>query len=211
MTIDTCTHRVRHQHGTLTGYVSCHCRCPACTHAAATYQARRKHDGRPRRLDPTGTRRRIQALACIGYSPAVVDRMVGLDSHAGDIARGRTGYVLRDTAARIAALYERLSMTPAPTHTLPLRISAAKARRLAVRQGWAPPMAWVDIDNPAEQPTGWQRRDLRQRKAADHAAAVADLRAVGYTPDDAVREVATRHQVTLDTVRTALRRMAVAA
>ena len=205
--IATCTHRVQHQHGTLPGYVTCHCHCTDCSHAMATYHARRVHEGRPRRLNPTGTRRRIQALAAIGYSPASLAKIAGVDFHPADIAQGRTSFVYRSTAQLVAELYERLSMTPAPAGTMPERVSSAKARKLAARHNWAPPMAWLNIDDPTEQPTRWQRRVAKQLRAADHVAAVEDLEAIGYSRDEAIARAAEANGVQINTVTTAIARL----
>ena len=55
-------------------------------------------------------------------------------------------HVRRSTAERIAALYDRWCMTPGP--------AATRNRAMAVRRGWAPPLAWNNIDDPDEQPRG---------------------------------------------------------
>jgi DNA-directed RNA polymerase specialized sigma24 family protein len=57
--------------------------------------------------------------------------------------------VHRDTAAKVRALYNELSMTPGPS---------PRSRRLAKAKGWPPPLAFDDetIDDPDVQPNrGW--------------------------------------------------------
>src|SRR5207248_8683430 len=47
------------------------------------------------------------------------------------------------TAAKVANLFERWSATRGPS---------VRARNHAAKLGWLPPLAWDNIDNPAEQP-----------------------------------------------------------
>ena len=61
-------------------------------------------------------------------------------------------------ALAIHTAYDRLSMTR------PEGTRADTARRRARHLGWPPPLAWDDIDDPDETPTG-HHRDLRKRSA----------------------------------------------
>ena len=87
-----------------------------------------------------GTRRRLQALATLGWSAAqLADR---LDCSATEISRwrsARTVSVEHALAARSA--YDALAMTPGPSQ---------QARRWALERGWSPPLAWGEenIDDP---------------------------------------------------------------
>ena len=102
----------------------------------------------PRRVDArgmvlaVGTQRRLQALACLGWSVRRSMAMAHLDAH--DVMR-RTR-VRKATADAVARLYDALSMTPGPSLT---------ARTLAARRGWLPPLAWDDelIDVPWASPS----------------------------------------------------------
>lgn len=97
------------------------------------------------RVDSTGTRRRIQALAAIGWpiihtaqqaghSPAFVFR----------ILNGWHTTVPRATAERVELLYRTHICRPGPSQ---------HARTVAARNGWLGPLAWGDdIDDPAAQP-----------------------------------------------------------
>lgn len=88
-------------------------------------------------VDSLGTSRRIHALMAIGWTAA------GIAAHGpwatGDALlelakRPRVHIDNRDAVARI---YDQLCMTPGPSdHT----------RRRALAKGWAPPLAWDDID-----------------------------------------------------------------
>lgn len=97
-------------------------------------------------VDATGTRRRLQALATIGYPYRVVAEELGVDeSSTSRILSGATPMVRRRTAEAVAALYDRRWSKPGP--------SAASARR-ALARGWALPLAWDDdeIDDPTATP-----------------------------------------------------------
>jgi hypothetical protein len=133
------------------------------------------------RVDPTGTRRRLQALVAVGWSQR---RLAGL---LGATACG-FGHMMRDydrvTAGRARAvrdLYDRLWNTPPPLATRFDRAAASRARRYAAASGWPRPGAWDDaeIDDPAARPVeGWLRRD-RKRKPAQLAEEARELARYG--------------------------------
>lgn len=141
------------RHGTVAGYVA-KCREECCRGAwrvnqrrtrARTYLARG-----PLTVDGTGTRRRIQALVAIGWSLGDLDRELGRkETYCSYLVR-RIRPVLLTTAQEVDTLYDRLSMQR------PEGWVADRQRRWAQARGWPPPLAWTDIDDPAEEPTGWQ-------------------------------------------------------
>lgn len=93
-------------------------------------------------VDATGTRRRLQALMVIGWPL----RLLGVEMQRdGDVLGEaiRTRRVKAKTAADVAAVYERLCMTPGPSD---------QGRRRALAKGWVPPLSWDDIDDPDETP-----------------------------------------------------------
>lgn len=103
-----------------------------------------------RRVDATGTRRRLQALALIGYSPAqLAPRLKASPTHLTSVRKGVRDRVLADLAARLAELYPRLVDRPNVVEGR-MTVSCAEGR------GWYPPDAWVgvgvDIDDPASEP-----------------------------------------------------------
>ena len=154
----------------------------------------------PLTVSSVGARRRIQALALLGWSmPAICD--------AGGIAPGTLrGAQVEDritlrTNDAIRHAHDLLWDTTPPDTWQTRRRSAQ-----AGRAGYAPTLAWDDIDDPAEQPSEWQRHDPSFRHAAEHAAAVDDLMAVGYSRDTAIAEVAYRHRVQVASVLVALDR-----
>lgn len=132
------------RHGSVAGYVA-GCRAKCCRQPAWYYEKRRRHDHashRPRQIPSVGTVRRVQALVAIGWPTRELAERLGV--HAKIIQRliGQE-IVLRTTAKKITALYDELSMTPGPSDI---------SRRRAKARGWAPPLAWDDIDDPNEQP-----------------------------------------------------------
>lgn len=114
-----------------------------------TWQALRKFNVRQLRGSPTGTIRRLQALHAAGWTSAYVMRQAGMEAEPGKRAlRGEHTTFQAHSREAIADVYDRLEMqTPPPgRHT-------TRARNRAKREGWAPPLAWDNIDDPNEQPT----------------------------------------------------------
>lgn len=103
-------------------------------------------------VDATGTRRRLQALATLGWSRAELARRAGLAPGALRITGRR---VHATTAEVVGQLYDALCMRPGPS---------PRAAARAHRQGCAPPLAWEgrDIDNPRHRPAGVRARHPRQ-------------------------------------------------
>ncbi len=104
-------------------------------------------------IDATGTTRRLQALAAIGWDSAKLAPRIGVKPRRLErLRRGEKPAVHATTAAKIGQLYRHLSMTPATGW------QADRARTIARNRGWAPPLAWDDghgphgIDNPTAAP-----------------------------------------------------------
>jgi hypothetical protein len=131
------------RHGTATAYNK-GCRCPESREAWRLYNKRRReHRQAPAYIDSTGARRRIQALMAIGWSLRSIHRQLGYAPGGGSVAGSPT---IRPTkAAKIAELYDRLSVTPGPSKN---------TRTYATKLGYAPPIAWDydTIDDPDAQP-----------------------------------------------------------
>lgn len=157
------------RHGTTRGYhAGCHDIC--CRAAMARYEKAgrlaRLNGGRA--VPAIGTQRRIQALMRLGWTSTDIATEAGWQHRNGVLRilngqKGRpTRWVERKTADTIAAIYARLSMqTPEMTPT------RARTRARAERLGYAPPLAWDDIDNPDEQPQGTRTlRTTRERRPA---------------------------------------------
>jgi hypothetical protein len=119
---------------------------------------------------PTGTRRRLQALAARSWSPRALANETGIPARL--ISRELDGHDDLDPrlAGAVAEAYDRLWDRPAPAATAADRSAAAETFARAARSGWAPPMAWDDdvIDLPGGQPAqGWRRSQSTQMRAVD--------------------------------------------
>lgn len=128
-------------------------------------------------VDATGTRRRMQALAAIGWTFSELSARLGCDRtqvhHWTTTAR-----VTQETAATARRLYDELWNVEPPEC-----MGATRNRSMAASKGWAPPLAWDDdeIDDPAATPHEWQRikRSTNRRddlvEAAELGAPLASL------------------------------------
>ena len=115
-----------------------------------------------------GTRRRVQALAAIGWSlQKVADRAgVSKQALAGSLRAHR---VTARVARTIQGIYLELENTPGPSE---------RTRRYAATKGWPPPAAWDDIDNLGEQP---ERPTLTTAKGTLDAEVLTDCASWGMT------------------------------
>lgn len=102
-------------------------------------------------VDALPTRRRLQALACLGWPGPWVARMAGLSpKHASDfVSRDR---VTRATEAVIRAVYDELCMRVPVGRSKGERVAITRTRNTAAVKGWVPPLGWDDIDDPGENP-----------------------------------------------------------
>jgi transcriptional regulator with XRE-family HTH domain len=140
--------------GTVARYAA-GCRCEACRAEKARIDKWCRLQAAkavPRRFPSVGTRRRLQALAAIGWSAEELGARLGITAQALRRTRSHEGPVERRTHERVIALYDEISMTPGPSK---------RARSLAVRNGWAPPLAWDDdaLDDPNAEPAHTTARE----------------------------------------------------
>lgn len=129
-------------------YEILHLTHPKVKHHTATQilNLRPKPAAGPGCVPALGTIRRLQALTAYGYGVPALTKLTGLASSGlRALLRSERQWVRSNTRRRVAAVYERLSTTPGPSDI---------ARQQGITHGWAPPAAWDDIDNPAEQPQG---------------------------------------------------------
>ncbi len=139
-------------------------------------------------VDATGTRRRLRALAALGYNLTDIARHVGVpQSSLHQTLEGPWERVRTTVATKVARTYRQLSTRPAPSGR-----HAEQARNAAMERGWHGPMAWDDIDDPACKPD----RDGPVAPCHVHADDVAELAALGL--DDA--EIGRRLNVSPRTV-----------
>lgn len=113
------------------------------------------------RTDATGTRRRLQALACAGWSMnELAARRGSLNKktlHA--IASGATETVYGSTYREVRDLYDEMWDTKPDETDRYQRASSARTRARAARAGWQPALAWDDetIDDPNAKPAETRR------------------------------------------------------
>lgn len=93
---------------------------------------------------PLGMTRRVRALYAIGWTrEALMDELATPGVSIAHAARGARNRVQADRWRAIDGLYQRLHLTPGPS---------VIARQRAIANGYAPPLAFNDIDNPTESP-----------------------------------------------------------
>lgn len=162
------------RHGTYPGYrahlVAGVETCAACLRANSAYSKRceyRRATGGPSPfVDSTGTRRRVQALAALGWSFVQIAERAGLHRTATPKAAHLDRPVRRETADAIQAAFRVMCMTKPPTDTPRQRVSVARMRRIASENGWVPPLAWDDIDND-EAPVQVEEDDMSAKERRD--------------------------------------------
>lgn len=138
------------RHGDANAYRHDRCRCPGAVKdhtRKLTLWRMQKLRGEEFMVDATGSHRRLQALMVGGWSRRHISRLLGSTSKSGTftteiLSRQR---IRKSTAARIAALYDRLDGVPGPS---------TAARGYALSRGWLGAAWWDDdtIDDPAYTP-----------------------------------------------------------
>lgn len=101
----------------------------------------------PLLIDATGTVRRLQGLVAIGHTQAALARRLRWSQE--NLARVITGELARVTPAiadAVKMLFLELWAHPVLTET------GERVKEIARRRGWVSPLAWDDIDDPAELP-----------------------------------------------------------
>lgn len=145
----------------------------------------------------TGSTRRVQALAALGWTIAHIADAAGVSPMTVSyLQRDRHRLIGWRHARSIAAAYTRLCMTPGPSQVTRDRAAAA---------GWAPPLAWDDIDDPASTPWRDERDPHERHYDAQRRVDLDDLDLLasdGHT----VATAAARLGVDADTIRQACRR-----
>lgn len=124
--------------------------CEPCRTAhrnAEKRRALRRLEGAPAWVPAFLVRRRIEALMALGWRQRDIAEALGYKaSHEAVRSLLTRRNVERSTFERVKDVYERLSGTVGPSQ-------AVRAR--ARQKGYAPPLAWDDIDDPAEEPSGF--------------------------------------------------------
>lgn len=141
-------------------------------------------DVMPGQVDATGTGRRVQALAAIGWPMRRLGPYVGV--HPACVGRlAGQAFVYRSTARTVSEAYERLQHQVPEEHGVSLA-TAVKTRKWAARQGWPDPVWWDDmgrIDDPTFDPATAERALNRDQLAAHRRAEIAHLYSFGLTEE----------------------------
>lgn len=106
------------------------------------------------RIPGVGTRRRLQALAAIGWPSSVIAERV--DRTRGHIAAIRSAEMVTVRVAKeIAQLYQRMYYVRPQPATTDERIAVTHTLRWSARMLWVPPVAWTEatIDDPTARPS----------------------------------------------------------
>ncbi|WP_432008669.1 hypothetical protein [Streptomyces bacillaris] len=135
-------------------------------------------------IDATGTRRRMQALAALGWiAPAVHQRINFVNVRTIANLKSREQVTAR-LARAVRDFYRQVCGSPAEKYGVPTA-AAKQARTVAKRNRWADPSAWDDdtIDDPDARPEwtgccgtdrGWwthRQQDIPTCEACDQAHA----------------------------------------
>lgn len=136
-----CTHPYPCDHG-LDAYKNDTCRCIICRQAVAI-----RYAPAPTVIDGTGTQRRIQALAFIGYPIDYIQKRLGQRLDPA-LTLGTRPTVTAGTARAVLALYNQAWKYP--------QEEASETRAYAKSMGWVGPLNWDDdtIEDPATKPVG---------------------------------------------------------
>lgn len=141
------------RHGTNAGYIA-GCRCEPCGTASFRYTKQLKYDkahGIARTVPAWRGLRRLQALQALGWSRQAVAEKLGM--HKAQVyALDANTHMFRSTFDALDKVYRELAMTPPPTDTPRQRGGVQKTKNHAQRKGYAPPLAWDDIDDQRERP-----------------------------------------------------------
>lgn len=131
-----------------------------------------------------GPMRRLRALHSMGYSWTRLAEETGYSlSGLKAVAWGHWEVIEAHNATTIRALYDRLSLTLPTSDNQYVRSGIARARNNGRRQGWPPPLAWDDIDDPDEKPADWHYKPPAR---TEQFAALVER---GATLGDVLREL----------------------
>jgi hypothetical protein len=150
-------------------------------------------------IDATGTRRRVQALAALGWpSNAVQQRVDHITLKAVERLRVNERVTAR-TARAVRDLYSEVSGKPAEHYGVTPWI-AARTRTYAVKHQYAGPMAWDDdtIDDPQAKPDFGEELNFHER-AQLRREEIIHLAWCGHQPEQILDRL--DNEVSIATVR----------
>lgn len=129
----------------------------------AAEEARRRNrrilnGGQPLMKDATGTHRRIRALMRLGWPTQHIADLGPWKTGAAVLVLTRNPTCTEANEAAIRRIYDQLSMKLGPS---------VVTRNRAIRAGWLPPLAWDDVDDPAEDPHARNEADREEQRWVD--------------------------------------------
>lgn len=141
-----------HKHNdTSTCYAQHKCRCVPCSETNKNYHRNiRIAAGDDVQVSARGARRRLRALATLGYSCKRLGALSRMNPDALTLVRaGKRTRIKTSTHVEIASLYARvLALRPMVTNR------ASRQRNAAAAAGWVGPLGWDDIDRD-EKSSEW--------------------------------------------------------
>lgn len=137
-------------------------------------------------VDATGTRRRLQALIAVGWSGSKLADRLGL-TVSNFWAALDCAQVTARRARAVRALYDEMWDQAPPEGDHRSRIAASRARNMAARRGWPPPLAWDD--ERIGDPTAVPQRGEEVPRAVAHTENADELIRQGYTVEQAVERL----------------------
>lgn len=144
----------------------------------------------PAIADATGTRRRLQALAALGWPMRSLGPRIGV--HPATVSRlAGQGRVYARTAQAVEECYRQLADQRPEEHGVPAGV-ARKTRNHAAAQGWPDPTWWEDyghIDDPAFDPTTAETTTANSRRDPLAAEEIRHLAAFGVALGEIARRV----------------------
>ncbi|MFJ8583673.1 hypothetical protein ACIRD2_03295 [Streptomyces sp. NPDC093595] len=143
--------------------------------------------GSPHLVDSCGTRRRLQALACLGWPMKALGPYIGV-SPATVNRLTLQARVSRATAKAVERCYEQLRSQKPESHGI-TPSTARKARNRAEREGWLDPDWWEDygrIDDPTFDPGNADRALNFHERARLRREEIIHLAWVGHAPEQIV-------------------------
>lgn len=116
------------------------------------------------RVPPYRAERRLQALNAIGYTTRAMAEGIGITQQMVErIMAGHRNWIDRRTFTRIDTFYRAACMTPGGN---------AQSIANGVKRGYAPPLAWDDIDDENELP----QMDKLYRRRAPESSRMTEIR-----------------------------------
>lgn len=145
-------------------------------------------------VDATGTRRRLQALATLGWTNNAIHqrlRHLGVTSvKTIEVARVGDGRVTARLARAVRDFYAWAAKTPAEATGTEAWI-AQRSRNLAAHRGWHGPLDWDDIDDPNCQPetAAPYKPAEKYRRDDDRLAEIEHLYLLGESPQQIAKQL----------------------